>query len=142
MASDIRIFISLDYSCFFGRFMTEHGFSKTYMGFIVGSSSIFGALFDIAAIKILPSMQYRRVFMMMFAVCLIYPFVLFGAKTISIYILAMALWGIYYDLKNFGLFDFIAQNTSHEHLNKIAAYANSVRPTKDKLTFFFSSFFF
>lgn len=94
--------------------ITEHGFSKTYMGFIVGSSSIFGALFDIVAIRILPSMHYRRVFMFMFSVCLLYPFVLYGAKSIPLYILAMALWGIYYDLKNFGLFDFVSQNTSKE----------------------------
>lgn len=91
--------------------ITEHGFSKTYMGFIIGSSSIFGAVFDTIAIRVLPSTHYRRVFMIMFTLCLIYPFVLFNAKTIVIYIVAMAIWGVYYDLKNFGLFDFIARNT-------------------------------
>jgi MFS family permease len=94
--------------------ITEHGLSKTYMGFIVGSSSIFGALFDMIAIKILPSTHYRRVFLIMFSLCLVYPFVLFGAHTIAIYLVAMAIWGIYYDLKNFGLFDYVSQNTTEK----------------------------
>lgn len=94
--------------------ITDHGFSKTYMGFIIGSSSVFGAIFDTIAIRILPSTHYRRVFMIMFTLCLIYPFVLFNANTIVIYIIAMAIWGVFYDLKNFGLFDFIARNTPEE----------------------------
>lgn len=94
--------------------ITDHGFSKTYMGFIIGSSSVFGAIFDTVAIRILPSTHYRRVFMIMFTLCLIYPFVLFNADTIVIYIIAMAIWGVFYDLKNFGLFDFIARNTPED----------------------------
>ena len=89
--------------------ITDGGFSKTIMGFMIGSSSIFGALFDIAATRILPSHHYRRIFMIMFILCFIYPFLLYNANSIAIYLCAMAVWGIYYDLKNFGEFDIVSR---------------------------------
>lgn len=102
--------------------ITEHGLSKTHMGLLIGSSSMFGALFDILAVKIFPDIRYRRVLMIMFVLCLIYPFVLFNAKTIALYITAMAIWGMYYDLKNFGMYNFVGQYTEPtEHVSSFGA---------------------
>lgn len=94
--------------------VTQHNFSKTEMGFIIGASSMVGALFDLLSFKILPSTHYRRVFMIMFALCATYPIVLYGATSIPLFLLAMAIWGIYYDLKNFGNLDFIGRYTKKE----------------------------
>ncbi|KXK09792.1 MAG: Major Facilitator Superfamily protein [Microgenomates bacterium OLB23] len=87
--------------------ITEHGLTKTSMGLLIGSSSVFGALFDMAAAKMLPNTRYRRIFIVMFLLCLAYPFVLYNARVVGVYIAAMAMWGIYYDLKNFGLYNFV-----------------------------------
>ncbi|HBB03214.1 MAG: hypothetical protein US89_C0006G0024 [Candidatus Peregrinibacteria bacterium GW2011_GWF2_38_29] len=88
--------------------LTEHGFSATQMGFILGSSSIAGAAFDFLMCRFVKTVNFRRVFMFMFAISAIFPLILWQAKTIPIYILAMLVWGIYYDLYNFGLFDFVS----------------------------------
>jgi len=96
--------------------ITESGLSGTLMGIIVGTSSIAGALFDFIACRIFKSLFFRRVFLIMFGICLFYPLLLFRAKTFWIYIIAMALWGVYYDLKNFGIFDLVSRYTKHnEH---------------------------
>jgi len=47
----------------------------------------------------------------MFAICLIYPLLLWQSKTLWLFLLAMAIWGIYYDLHGFGIFDFIGRHT-------------------------------
>ncbi len=98
--------------------VTQHNFSKTEMGFIIGSSSMVGALFDLLSFKILPSTHFRRVFMIMFVLCAAYPIVLYGATTVPVFLLAMAIWGIYYDLKNFGNLDFIGRYTKKENHTK------------------------
>ncbi len=91
--------------------LTESGMSKTVMGLIYASSSVFGAGFDFLMCKIFKNSYYRRVFLGMFAVSALYLVALANAKTIWIYLLAMVFWGIYYDLKNFGSFDFVARFT-------------------------------
>ncbi|MFA6391674.1 MAG: MFS transporter [Patescibacteria group bacterium] len=89
--------------------LTEHGLSNTMMGIIVGSSSVFGALFDLIMTKIAPRANFRRLFLAMFAICLVYPLILWQAKSIWMFLLAMALWGVYYDLVNFGKFNFVGR---------------------------------
>ena len=51
--------------------ITEKGISKTAMGFILGSSSLAGALFDFFLAKVLKNPHFRRVFLMMFVVAAI-----------------------------------------------------------------------
>lgn len=91
--------------------MAEQGFSRTVIGLVLGSSSVFGALFDILLSRYLANAHYRRIFYLMFAVCFIYPLILWQAKTISLFLVAMAAWSFYYNLHNFGDFDFIARTT-------------------------------
>jgi MFS family permease len=81
------------------------------VGLIIGSSSITGALFDFAICRIFKNTDFRRVFLTMFAICLIYPLLLWQSKTLWLFLLAMAIWGIYYDLHGFGIFDFIGRHT-------------------------------
>lgn len=90
--------------------ITENGISTALMGMIIGSSSIAGALFDFVLCKMFKSTFFRRVFIVMFLVCAVYPLILWQANSFIVYIIAMAMWGIYYDLKNFGIFDFVSRH--------------------------------
>jgi MFS family permease len=89
--------------------MTEH-MSVGTMGVILGTSSIAGAVFDFLISKFFPSTNFRRVFLIMFAVALVYPLILWQATAMWMFLVAMALWGFYYDLHNFGNFDFVGRN--------------------------------
>lgn len=92
--------------------MTESGLSGIQMGIIIGTSSISGAIFDFIACRIFKNMLFRRMFLIMFALCFFYPLLLFSASNFWLYLIAMAIWGIYYDLKNFGELDFVARHMS------------------------------
>ena len=89
--------------------MTEAGMSKTLIGIIIGSSSVFGAVFDFLMCKLFKHGHFRQIFMLMFGLCFAYIGILYLAKSVALFILAMALWGVYYDLKNFGSFDFVSR---------------------------------
>lgn len=84
----------------------EHGLSKTLIGIIMSSAAVSGAFFDFVIYKIFKNPVYRRLFIVMFAVSLVYIFVIWHAGSFVLYILAMAMWGFYYDLRNFGTMDF------------------------------------
>jgi len=90
--------------------MTESGLSGIQMGIIIGTSSISGAIFDFIACRIFKNMIFRRMFLIMFILCFLYPLLLFNANSFWLYLIAMAIWGIYYDLKNFGELDFVARH--------------------------------
>jgi len=94
--------------------ITNTGISETVMGIIFGSSSIFGGIFDFLLSKIFRRSSFKKLFFIMFIVCMIYPLVLWQAKTIPIFLIAMALWGLYYDLSNFGDFDFVGRRKNEE----------------------------
>lgn len=94
--------------------IVEHGLSKTLMGIIYGSSSLAGALFDFLLCRFFKNTHFRRVYLVMFIVCFCYPLILWQANIWWIYLIAMALWGIYYDLFNFGDFDFVSRHCKEE----------------------------
>ena len=96
--------------------LVSHGLSKTMMGVVLGSSSIAGALFDIGLAKLLHNMHYRRLYLLMFITAALLPYFLWRGSTLTFYLIAMALWGLYYDLMNFGNFDFVSrESTGEEH---------------------------
>lgn len=96
--------------------ITEQGYSKTQMGFVIGTSSFAGAVCDILLSKILKKTSYRKLFFMVFVTASGYLFLLSHASHLSIFVLAMALWGLYFDFMNFGTFNFIATTTEEsEH---------------------------
>lgn len=92
--------------------ITQEGFSKTTMGFIIGSSSVSGAIFDFLLSKYLPNTHFRRIYFLFFISCLLMSIILWQASSIWIYLLAMSFWGLYYDLRAFGDFDFVSRETS------------------------------
>lgn len=91
--------------------MSNHGLSNTAIGLLIGSSSIAGAIFDFIICKLFKNTNYRRIFFTMLAVCLIYPLVLGNATSLTVFLLAMILWGLYFDLYGFGVFDYISRYT-------------------------------
>src|SRR6185369_1846310 len=78
--------------------LSQHAFSNTMVGVILGTSSIAGAAFDFFLCKFLSSTHFRRVYLFMFALCALYPLILFHANAVWLFIFAMAIWGFYYDL--------------------------------------------
>ncbi len=92
----------------------DGGLSKTTMGFIIGSSSVAGAIFDFLLSKYLPTTHFRRIYLLMFGLCFAHLFILWQANMIWIYLAAMATWGFYYDLVTFGNFDFVSRETPKE----------------------------
>ncbi|MCX6795835.1 MAG: MFS transporter [Candidatus Falkowbacteria bacterium] len=93
--------------------LTSH-FSKTATGFIIGLSSVFGALFDIFISLYVKDTNYRRLLFWMFIACFAVPLLLIVGGSALIYILAMFVWGVYYDLYNFGTFDFVARTAQKD----------------------------
>jgi MFS family permease len=89
--------------------ITGEGISKTMLGIIIGTSSIAGMLFDLFLCKLIKKPNLRRTYLIMFAICIIFPLVLMTAKTAWMYVLAMVIWGLYYDLFNIGRYEFVAQ---------------------------------
>ena len=95
--------------------ITEMGLSETMMGIIIGSSSVAGALFDFILCRILSNTNFRRIYLFMLAISCFYPLILWQAKTIWIYLIAMALWGLYYDFYHIATFDFVSREIEDEH---------------------------
>ncbi len=89
--------------------ITKHGFSETTLGIIIGSSSIAGALFDFILSKYLKNTHFRRVYFLMFILSFVAPLILWRASSLWVFLIAMAIWGFYFDLENFGNFDFIGR---------------------------------
>ncbi len=94
--------------------ITQSGYTNTFMGLILGSSSLFGALFDVLLSKYLKNTNYRRIYLVMILVCFLCPALLMQGQPIFVYITAMALWGLYYDLFNFGNLDYVSRSFPKE----------------------------
>ncbi len=94
--------------------MLRSGMSEGTIGLIIGLSSVAGLFFDILLGRFFEKTQYRSMFFMMLIAAAFYPIVLFGATTITMYLLAMAIWGLYYNLYNIGTLDFIGRTTLSE----------------------------
>ncbi len=94
--------------------ITNAGISESVMGLILGSSSIAGMIFDFILCRVLKVTHYRRMFFFMFVLAMSFPLFLFGGKTITIYLMAMAVWGFYYDFFNIGTIDFVERTSEKE----------------------------
>ncbi len=93
--------------------ITEKGFSQTTMGLIYASSSVFGAIFDFILCKVLKTTHFRRVFLLLHITCLFFPILMGVASGALIFIAAMGVWGLYYDVMKFGTFDFVTRRSDH-----------------------------
>ncbi|MGV8176230.1 MAG: MFS transporter [Candidatus Bilamarchaeaceae archaeon] len=94
----------------------EHGLSMTLIGVILSTAAISGAFFDFAIYRIFKDAFYRRLFMVMFAVAFVYISTVWFAETFLLYVLAMVMWGFYYDLRSFGTIDFISRYSKKKDL--------------------------
>lgn len=91
--------------------ITSLGFSKSQMGLIIGSSNIFGALFDFVLAKFITNTSYRRLYLIVFGLCFVYPLLLWSSKTIPLFMISMAVWGLYGDLNLYATFDFVSRRS-------------------------------
>ena len=87
--------------------MQNHGVAIGQIGLIIGLSSVAGMLFDIVLGRLIENNTYKTIFLFMLLIAAIYPFFLFGSNTITMYLIAMAIWGLYYNLYNIGALDFV-----------------------------------
>ncbi len=94
--------------------ITSHGVSKSMMGMIFGFSSIAGALFDFYLSHNIKSVHYKRMFLGMFTAAALYGLVLFGSNSILFFLIAMGLWGMYFDFLSFANYDFVSRRLSKE----------------------------
>lgn len=102
--------------------VTQRGYSNTQMGLILASSSFAGAIFDFVLSRFLRRSGYLQTFLLVLLVSLCFPLVLWSANHIFVYLLAMAIWGLYYDLYNFASYDFVSRNLEggHNHSSQFA----------------------
>lgn len=91
--------------------MEQRGFSNSMIGFILGSSSIAGAAFDLFICKVFKNTNFKIFFLEMFVICSVYPLLLWSANSAWLFLFAMAVWGLYFDLYGFGVFNFIGRYT-------------------------------
>lgn len=90
------------------------GLSNSELGLVLGSSSLFGAAFDLLLSRIIRTPNYRRLYLAFFASCALVPLILWQAKTVPFFVFVMLLWGIYFDLLNFGNLDFVSRLEQEE----------------------------
>ncbi|MDP2630137.1 MAG: MFS transporter [Candidatus Uhrbacteria bacterium] len=96
--------------------MSRRGFSTTTIGFIISASSIVGAAFDFLLARALRAVNIRRLFLFVFLIGALVPAIVWRAETVSMFLVAVALGGIYFDLYVFSTFDFVARYTKRsEH---------------------------
>lgn len=89
--------------------LSSKGFSNTLVGAIISVSSVAGLLLDFFIYRVFKTSNYIRSFSLMFLIGLFYPLVLVSANSVAFFLFAMALWGLYFDLYGFGLFDFVGR---------------------------------
>ena len=90
--------------------MTEHLQSPALMGIVFAASSAIGLVIDLLLPQFLPNKDFRFFAPATFVVALFFP-LLFLTLPSSIwsFLLAMAVWGLYYELARFSHFSFIHQ---------------------------------
>lgn len=101
------------------------GLTNTQLGLLLGSSSIFGAGFDLVMAKLVRNPDFRKLYLGFFIACAFVPLILWQAKTIPFFLLVMLLWGLYFDFLNFGNLDFIsryARNSDHTLFYSIISF--------------------
>ena len=98
--------------------ITSRGFSVAQMGLIIASSNIFGVIFDFVLIKFLRSANYRRLFLVIYLLCFAFPIFLWFSKNIGMFLISMMIWGLYGDLDNLAVYNFLGRHSKEEdHCN-------------------------
>jgi MFS family permease len=95
--------------------ITSLGFSKSQMGLIIASSNVFGAIFDFVLARFITNTNYRRLYLIAYGLCFVYPLVLWPSSGLPLFMIAMAVWGLYGDLNLYATFDFVSRRS---HFNE------------------------
>ncbi|MGV8168442.1 MAG: MFS transporter [Candidatus Nanoarchaeia archaeon] len=95
--------------------LESHGFSNTLIGLIIASSSVGGAIFDFLICKFVKNINYRRTLLALLILCFLYPVILGTANSVFVFILAMLVWGLYYDFYGFSIYDYVSRYTKKEN---------------------------
>jgi len=86
----------------------RHTSSRFLMGLIISSSSVIGLICDLFLPKMFPDKKYDFFTIWTGLIALIFPLVfIFLPAHIWAYLLAMAAWGIYYELARFSQYSFV-----------------------------------
>ena len=112
-----RVFLMIFFWSIFDGILTymlpilivDRGFSQGEMGMILGSSSLVGAVFDIIASKYIRAPHFLRLYLSVLILSVSFLGILYVASTMWVFLLALGLWGIYWDLYHFANFDFISR---------------------------------
>jgi len=94
--------------------ITSRGFSATEMGLIIASSNIFGLIFDFILVRFLKNTNYRRLFLIVYLLCFAYPIFLWLSKSVGVFLISMMIWGLYGDLNNFAIYNFLGRHSKEE----------------------------
>lgn len=93
--------------------ITQRGYSNTEMGLILAFSSVAGAVFDFILTRTLKNTNYLKTFLLILTISFTFPLVLWFSNHLFVYLLAMAIWGLYYDLYTFASYDFVNRTDTH-----------------------------
>jgi MFS transporter, Spinster family, sphingosine-1-phosphate transporter len=110
------------------------GFSRTMVGVIYGFSSVVGACFDFLICKLFKNTHFRRMFMLLFLVCAAYPLLMWSAKSFWFFLFVMGVWGLYFDLYNFGLMDFVGRYIPEDRHASVFGLVQMIRALASILT--------
>ena len=98
--------------------MVQRGISEELMGFIIGLSAVFGFLFDFWLCRILFGVHYKRIYLFILLLAGLFSLLLFNAGSVGIFIVGMAIWGLYYDLLGMANIDLVADTNSKSDYSK------------------------
>jgi diacylglycerol kinase len=97
-------------------YINQHVSNPIIVGLILASSSVVGYLCDLVFGEIFRDKKYGFFLFWGIVIGSIFPLIFLGLPNLIIfYILAMAAWGIYFELLKFSDFNFINHATAHEH---------------------------
>ena len=98
--------------------ITQNGFSKSEMGLIIGSSSLFGIGFDLLLGRYLKKPHYQRLYAAVLILTIIFIAMLYGTLSLVVLLFGMAVWGLYWNLFHFSNYDFVSRAVpKNEHAN-------------------------
>ncbi len=81
------------------------------MGFIMSTSSVFGLIFDIVAGRSFSHYSYCAFVKWLLLLAIAFPLIfLLLPHEVFFFVLAMGIWGVYYELTKFSLFSFVSKN--------------------------------
>lgn len=99
-------------------FMQNTTGSALLMGIIMGFSSVVGVASDVLLPRYIKNTSLRRIFLFAIFTCILFSVVMFASTYLPfvlLFLLGVALWGVYFELLSFARHIFIAGATTHKY---------------------------